>query len=424
MKFKKKLTVVWVTHFSDEELRNHLEFASLYYRYILSRLLKKPLLLNHDFAPWVRNGIKEFERYDDINLTVVFPHFGVKKKIQKFSSKGVQYICFRSEDDNLMSYALNNINKQYHPNYKKNRRIISELIKDIHPDIVHYIGAENPYYSLSALDVPADIPCMVSLQTLMTTPCYEKNYPINKELYDFRSKVEVDVINRCDYIACGVENILEGVRHRIKPLAKVLKLTLAVGVTIDTSFDKKEFDFVYFAPYISKAADIAIEAFAIACKKHPGLSLNISGDYTNDFKRSLDLRIMELGIEKNVVYSGSKASQKEVIEQIKKSRFALLPLKVDVISSTIREAMACGLPVVSTITDGTPKLNGKRQSILLSPIQDYEAMAMNMLKLVEDVDFASTIRDNAIQTVRENYSNEIFMEQWRKAYHSIADSKY
>lgn len=416
------LKVVWISHFSDAQLREYLRFDRLYYRRLLYWLYKKPMLINHDYAPWIRNAIRQFERFDDIDLTIIHPHYGVSKGVQNFSSNGVKYVCFRSEDDNLMSYVLKLIIRGYHSNYKKNSRIIADTIKSIKPDIVHYIGAENPDYSLSALEVPPTIPCLVSLQTLMSVSGFCDNYPIDKKLYIFRSKAEMDVIRRCDYIASGTKAYQNDVKTLIKPNVPILNLSLAIGIDINLSSNNKEYDFVYYAGNISKAGDYAVEAFAIACKKYPHLKLNMSGAYTEEYKNELDKRIKELKIERNVVFTGSKSSYDEVIMQIKKSRFALLPIKVDIISSTIREAMACGLPVVTTITPGTPLLNKVRESVLLSEKGDYQSMASNMIKLVENDAFANSLRENAILTIQEFYSNETFMEKWRGAYYAISDN--
>ncbi len=418
----KHLKIVWVSHFSDAQLRENLRFAPFYYRHILYWLKKKPLLINFDYALWIRNAITQFEKYDDIDLTIIHPHYGVSKRVQQFSSNGVKHICFRSEDDNWISYVLRLLIKGYHSNYKKNSRIIADYIKSIQPDIVHFIGAENPDYSLSALNVPPSIPCLVSLQTLMSGDGFFDNYPIDKTTYSFRAKAEMDVIRRCNYIASGTKAYQDDVKTIIKPNTPILNLSLAIGVDINLSSINKEYDFVYFAGNLSKASDYAIEAFAIACKKHHHLKLNLSGGYTEEFKTDLDKRIKELGIESNVVYTGSKSSHDEVIMQIKKSRFALLPIKVDIISSTIREAMACGLPVVTTITPGTPLLNKDRESVLLSEKGDYQSMAANMLKLVENEEFANSLRDNAILTIQELYSNKAFMEKWRRAYYAIFEN--
>ena len=199
-------------------------------------------------------------------------------------------------------------------------------------------------------------------------------------------------------------------------------MPLALGVDINVEPSKKEYDFVYFANNINKAADDAIEAFALAYNVKSSLTLNISGSYDDSFRLNLEKRIKELGMEKNVFITGSKQTHDEVIEQIKKSRFAVLPLKVDLISSTVREAMACGLPIVTTITPSTPELNKRRESVLLSEKGDFQAMADNMIRLVEDDTYAAQIRENALQTVREKYINVAFMQMWRKAYYEIIEN--
>ena len=45
-----------------------------------------------------------------------------------------------------------------------------------------------------------------------------------------------------------------------------------------------------------------------------------------------------------------------------------------------------------------------------------------MIRLVEDELFSSQIRNNAIETIKERYSNDSFMQAWRKAYHEIVEN--
>ena len=416
----RRLRVVWVCHFSDSKTRAHLSFKKYSLLGLFLKLLHRQYYLR-DFAIWVSNAIKEFEKYEDIDLSVVFPHSGVKKRIQQFDINNIHYYCYKSEDDNLYSFIIQHVLKKVRTSYAENRIIIKNLISDIKPDVVHVIGAENPYYSIAALDVPDDIPSIVTLQTLMSDPDFLANYPISKASYEYRSGLEKQVIRKSRYIGSRVERFRSIVRSQIKKDAVFLNISLAVGVEIDEHPCEKEFDFVYFAANINKACDDAIEAFAIAQKKNSNLKLNVSGSYTPEYKSVIDKRVEELGLQQSVIFSGSKDTHEEVIAQIKKSKFALLPLKVDLISGTIREAMACGLPVVTTITPITPELNEDRECVLLSEKGDYQAMAENMIRLVEDESFASQIRDNAIKTVQERYSNETFMQNWRMAYHEIVE---
>lgn len=417
----KKIKVVWICHFSDEEVRSQIRFSPLYYKRFLYLFKREHRYKWQDFAVWNSNAIREFEKYDDIDLTVIFPHFGIKGKKQSFCVNGINYICFRSEDDYFFHYLRNKLLRKFEKEYVQNRKLISSEIAKINPDIVHIIGAENPYYSIAALDIPDNIPSIVSTQTLMSLPNFLKNYPISKSSYEYRSKLEQQILKQCNYVATVAERSQKFIRENINPNAIFLQMPLALGVDIDVSCEEKEFDFVYFAANISKACDYAIEAFALARKKHLGLTLNVSGSYQADYKARLEARLQELGILEQVHFTGPKASHDDVLAQIKKSRFALLPLKVDLISGTIREAMACGLPVVSTITPATPTLNEERESVLLSEKGDYQAMADNMIRLVEDDSFALQIRNNAIETIREKYSNESFMLIWRKTYHEIVE---
>ena len=406
-----KIRVLWICHFSTEEIRNCIEFTSRY------SSCKIP-----DFGIWNVNAIKQFEKCEDIELYVVFPHLGMKNRYQEFSLNGIHYICFKSEDDHLFARIIRKIFKYQFTSFRKNRKFISSIINRVKPDIVHIIGAENPYYSLGALEVPDSIPCVVSLQTLMVAPDFLTNYPISQKLYEYRVKVEKMVINKATYIATSIDSFRKGIIELIKKDAVFLNMDLAMGKDIDASETEKEYDFVYFAKNINKACDYAIEAFAIALSVHPGLTLNISGDYDYEYKSVLDNRIKELDISDNVFFTGPKDTHGEVISQIKKSKFALLPLKVDFISTTILEAMACGLPVITTITPGTPSLNLKRESVLLSEKGDFEAMADNMLKVVNNNMYANELRRNSFETINESYSNKAITSRWKQAYHAIVEN--
>ena len=419
---ERKLKVVWICHFSDERTRQNLKFNKYYFHKVIRWALRKNSNVYNDFAQWISNSIKYFENSKDIDLTIIFPHGGIEGNLQRFDLNGIHYVAFRSQTDHFFSYVKERLLRLPEEVFLKNRSVISSMIKTIKPDIVHVIGAENPYYSIAALDIPNSIPSIISLQTLLSDSGFYENYPVSKKWYNYHSKLEKAIIRKCTYIGSGSIYFKEVIKKNIFQNAIVLKMKLAVGVEINTVCNSKEYDFVYFAKNISKAADFAIEAFAIAHKESPMLTLNISGAYTDNYKYKIDKRVNELGIKDFVFFSGEQATHEKVLEQIKKSKYALLPLKVDLISGTIREAMACGLPVISTITPATPKLNKDRESILLSERGDFQAMANNMIKLVSDEKYALRIKDNAIITVSELYSNEQFMKMWRKAYFEIIDN--
>ena len=417
-----KLKVVWICGVSNQQIRDRLRYSKHYYKFVVPKLLRTPLPLQKDLAVWNTNAAREFESFKDIDLTIIFPQNGIVGPVQKFDINGIHYACFRSQEDSFFMYLKRKLTGKEEKEFKRNRKIIKNLINEIHPDLIHMIGAENPKYSIALLDCPKTVPTVTSLQTLMSAPDFFENYPISQKNYEYRAEIEKAVINRTDYIAQRAITIRQTIKKAINPNAVFLQMTLAIGVEINTEPSIKEYEFVYFANNVNKAADYAIEAFAFVCKKRSGIRLNISGNCPLDFRIQMDARIKELGIEGNVVFTGAQDTHEGVMNQVKRSFIAVLPLKVDLISSTIREAMAWGLPVVTTVTPATPKLNEHRESVLLSEIGDYQSMADNMLRLLEDLSFAEQIRNNAITTVRECYSNQANMIQWRKDYYEIIEN--
>ncbi len=411
----RKIRIALICHLSNPEIRNHLEFDKVSIVKFIYKIMGKSFEI--DYAQWNTNAITEFEKYDAVELHVISPHKCISG-IQEFNINNIYYHFYPSEDDtfgSLFKFRVLGILKK---SYSKSSSIICNFIRQIQPDLIHMIGAENPYYSESALSLPTHIPLVLSLQTLMSDPIFFDNYPISRELYEYRASLERKVILRADYLGTKIESFKRIILRDIKPDAKFLDMTLAVGEEVRLVENEKKYDFVYFAANISKAADYAIEAFALAKRKCPDITLLVVGGYDELFKKTLDQRILDLSLD-GVFFLGLLPTHDDVINMVRTARYALLPLKIDLISGTIREAMANGLPVVSTITPATPQLNEKRLSILLSEKEDFQEMAENMLRLVEDPVYANTIRENAAITVSERYDNSMAMKEWVIAYESV-----
>lgn len=414
-----KMKVLWICHFSNTIVRSHMNNKIGGVEGFVRKILKKPCCC-YDFAQWNTNAIKEFEKFTDVvELHVISPSYTMRNSESVFVEKGIHYYFFKDECSGLKVFLNAFVTQK---KYRKNRKYIVDKIKEIKPDLIHVIGAENPQYSLAALDVPRSIPVFVQLQTLMIDPEFKKNYPISEKSYFYRSGTERLVLERADYIGTPEKKFVSVMKNLLDHRGPILGTSLAVAESLDFSNCEKKFDFVYFALDISKAADYAIEAFSIASKQNPSITLDIVGDFSISLKSQLDARISEMGLQDKITFEGKLATHDDVINQIRKSRFALLPLKIDLISGTIREAMANGLPVVSTITPETPNLNKKRESVLLSPAGDYAAMAGNMLKLINEERFAGKIRENAFVTASERVNNEQIVRKWLDAYRACIDN--
>ena len=82
-----------------------------------------------------------------------------------------------------------------------------------------------------------------------------------------------------------------------------------------------------------------------------------------------------------------------------------------------------GLPVVTSITDGTPQLNEKQQCVLLSKGGDHVAMAKNMVLVLEDSVLARNLVQNSYLRLQEVYNNESEISSWVDGYKKLSDCK-
>lgn len=421
---KDKIKVVWLCHFSNAFVHERLDLGYSWLMKAIRKLIHKPLSTEvPEFAIWITNAIREFEKIDEVELHVVSPYPHLISNTQEFVANGIYYHFFHDESDSLIDLFYRNLFHPKHKKYKRNRKLISSIIDKIQPEVVHLIGAENPYYSMGLLDVSQGIVTIAQLQTLMNDPGFKENYPIDSLTFQYRAEVERKVIEKADFIGAPVQKYRNVILNTIKPNAVFLMTGLALKEPNYIESCEKQYDFVYFAANINKAADLAIEAYAIACKQKSSITLDIIGEFSDEYRKNLEKILSKYGVNGSITFEGKLPTHDDVIKQIRKSRFALLPLKVDLVSGTIREAMTNGLPVVTTDTGelGTQKLNLKCKNVLISPIGDHAALASNMLLLLENNELAEELRQNAFKTRIEVVSNEVTVRRYVSAYKACLD---
>ena len=418
-----KIRVVWLCHFSNSEVQSKLDLHHGWLLGILKRMARRSVSTAvSDFANWVTNGIKEFESIDDVELHVVSPYPNLRRNIQEFTLKGVHYHFFKNEDDDAFRLIYRQVFKPGFWKYSKNRRRISYLINKIHPDVVHLIGAENPFYSLALLDVPQSVVTIAQLQTLLIDSDVKNNNPHFKS-YQYRTEVERKVLERADFIGTTALKFRTILWREIGPDVSILNTSLPLNSPVVKDEVEKTFDFVYFASSLSKAADLALEAFGIARQRHHGISLDVIGGYNATIEQQLKAIIEKYNMAGSVHFEGRLLTHDDVLQQIRKSRYALLPLRSDLISGTIREAMSNGLPVLTTDTGelGTQRLNLNSQCALISKTGDHQALADNMIRLMTDKSLADNLRDNAYRIRSAARSNEEVARGYVEAYKACLD---
>jgi glycosyltransferase involved in cell wall biosynthesis len=78
-----------------------------------------------------------------------------------------------------------------------------------------------------------------------------------------------------------------------------------------------------------------------------------------------------------------------------------LPSETESFGLAALEAMACGVPVISSNSGGLPEVNLEGFSGFLSEVGDVDSMAANALQIVQNQETLDQFKANAIQTAEK-----------------------
>jgi glycosyltransferase involved in cell wall biosynthesis len=86
---------------------------------------------------------------------------------------------------------------------------------------------------------------------------------------------------------------------------------------------------------------------------------------------------------------------------------------------TVLQAMACGVPSASTSSGGIHTFVKEGETGLLVAQQDPEAIAMAIIRLIEDREFAEKIASNALEMVTREYPLGRMMDEVFDLYNEV-----
>jgi len=109
-------------------------------------------------------------------------------------------------------------------------------------------------------------------------------------------------------------------------------------------------------------------------------------------KEGAEIMVEELGISDKVVFFGNS---NEIDRILCFSDLFLLPSQTESFGLAALEAMASGVPVISTNTGGLPEVNEDGYSGYLSDVNAVEDMTKNALRILKDTSVLSEFKTNA-----------------------------
>jgi N-acetyl-alpha-D-glucosaminyl L-malate synthase BshA len=128
----------------------------------------------------------------------------------------------------------------------------------------------------------------------------------------------------------------------------------------------------------------------------------------------------QLGIQHKVIFFGNS---NEIDKILCFSDLFLLPSETESFGLAALEAMACGVPVISSNSGGLPEVNKDGYSGYLSDVGDVKKMSRDAISLLTNEELLKQFKVNALETAKL-FDIQQIMPIYEQVYYQAIQSKY
>jgi glycosyltransferase involved in cell wall biosynthesis len=198
-------------------------------------------------------------------------------------------------------------------------------------------------------------------------------------------------------------------------------------LTVHNGIDTRRFDFtgprrngpaVMVARMVpAKGGDVLLRAVQQVLRTHPDFRLLMAGDgpALPELIRLAD----ELGIARSVQFLGEVSNVPAVLAS---SSLFVLPSHSEGVSLTVLEAMARGLPVVTTRVGGSPEVVNDPATGLLVPAGDADALASALVRVWSDPQTGERMGRAGRERVEQAFDVRTMTRRYEALYHELLAS--
>lgn len=272
-------------------------------------------------------------------------------------------------------------------------------VKEIDPDLV--ISFQTNQNALSVLATRGrNIPVIVS----------ERGDPY--QYNNIIAKLKTSVINMAEGGVFQTKKAAEYYGKKLQARSRVIynPCTVNKGTVPNWEDRKDEIAFVARFDIQQKRQDVMIEAFAKIAPCFPDVKLCFYG--AGDEQRVIEKRAMELGVYDQVVFKGLV---RNIPDTIRDSKMFVLTSDYEGMPNALIEAMAVGLPCVSTDCSpgGAAELIRNYENGLIVPCGEVKAVANAMEFMLNNPEKAREMGMKAQDIVFDLHPDRIY-KQWEE----------
>jgi glycosyltransferase involved in cell wall biosynthesis len=159
----------------------------------------------------------------------------------------------------------------------------------------------------------------------------------------------------------------------------------------------------------------ALRAFTLLLQDFPQARLSVAG--SGPERKALEALTQELGIATAVTFTG-RLDIAEMTTLYQSADLVINPSKIDNMPNSVLEALASGVPVVSTDVGGVPYIVQHAKTACLVPSGQPKLMAEAAIALLRDPVLAQTLIHNGLALV-QRYAWQNVRELWLSTYQSL-----
>jgi glycosyltransferase involved in cell wall biosynthesis len=164
-----------------------------------------------------------------------------------------------------------------------------------------------------------------------------------------------------------------------------------------------------------KRVDVLVRAFAKVVAQVPGARLACAGSGPRvEEYRSL---ARELGVADRVAFLGARP---DVEALHRAAQVFVLPSAAEGLPNALLEALAAGTPSVATAIPGTTDVVEHEKEALLVPLDDVDALAAAIVRLLRDRALAERLAQAGLERIRREFDMERVTDQYVALFEALA----